>query len=293
MNRAHLPLFTALAFVSMLAIACAGVAGPALQPVGQGVPTSGNRDEQPVDPADDGESPAAPDGQLIIYTGDMQLDVADLDAAVAEAERVIAGLGGHVAGSRAENRGSSRYATVTYRIPAERWSEALAALRGLASEVVSESTSSQDVTAQVVDLEARLANLRVTETALQSIMDRATTIDDVLEVQRELTKVRGDIESLTAQRDNLAARAALATLTVTFGVPVAAASRASEGWDLGREVDRALAALVRVSQGVVSVAIWLAIVVVPLVVPTLFVVWLAIIVRRRWLAGRNPVQPSV
>ena len=80
------------------------------------------------------------------------------------------------------------------------------------------------MTAQVVDLDARIANLQASESALQAIMARATTIADVLKVQQELTGVRGDIESMIAQRDNLADQAAMGTLDVIFTVPVVAAA---------------------------------------------------------------------
>lgn len=158
-------------------------------------------------------------------------------------------------------------------------------MKALAARVVSEDTSSEDVTAQVVDLDARLANLRTTETALQSIMDRATTITDVLKVQAELTSVRSEIESLTAQRELLAQRAAMATLAVAYNVPVAATSLASEGWNLGTEIDNALAALVRLGQGAASLLVWLVIVVVPVVLPIAIVLLIAIWLRRRWVAA--------
>ena len=117
-------------------------------------------------------------------------------------------------------------------------------------------------------------------------MVQATTITDVLKVQDELTAVRGDIESLTAQRDLLASRAALSTLTVSFNVPVAAASVASTGWSLGAEIDNAVAALVRLGQAGASLLIWLAIVVLPVLVPLAAIVLLAAWLRRRWVAGR-------
>ena len=90
--------------------------------------------------------------------------------------------------------------------------------------------SPQEVTAQVVDLHARIKNLRASEDALVAIMDRAGRIDDVLSVQLRLEDVRGRIEQLDAQRDDLAGRAALATLTVAWSTPVAAvASRRRAG----------------------------------------------------------------
>jgi hypothetical protein len=116
-------------------------------------------------------------------------------------------------------------------------------------------------------------------------MDKATTIDDVLSVQRELTQVRGDIESMTAQRDLLGNRAAFSTLTVSFETLVTQTQAVSGGWDLGQVFDDAVAALVRVGQGVITLGVWLVVVVLPIVVPLLVVLGVAVYLRRRWLRG--------
>src|SRR5262245_56598474 len=94
-------------------------------------------------------------------------------------------------------------ALITYRIPSARWDDALDALRGLAAKVLNEDTQAVEVTGQVVDLDARLSNLRSTELALQSIMTKATRISDILDVQNQLTSVQGQIEQLTAQKNHL------------------------------------------------------------------------------------------
>ena len=166
------------------------------------------------------------------------------------------------------------------------------ALRTVGTRVLNESTESEDVTTQVVDIDARITNLRASEAALQEIMNRAGTIDDVLEVQRELTTVRSDIERLTAERDLLATRAALATLQVTFGVPVVATSVATGGWDLSDEIDNALATLVRVGQSLTSLAIWVLIVVLPVLLPLALLAYLSWRLRRRWVAT-HPPEPAL
>jgi hypothetical protein len=296
MNRLRLPILAALACLTLtLVAACSGGTAEPLQPVG-GDPAA----RAPSEGGDGFEAPStsapqAPDDgdQLIVYTGTLEIEVADLRPAMDQAEHAVAALGGHVAASRLQDSTSSKRATVTYRIPAERWSEALVALRALGTRLVTETTGSENVTAQVVDIEARLTNLRTTEAALQAIMDRATTITDVLKVQEELTTVRGEIERLTAERDLLAQRAALATLDVSFVVPVAETSRASEGWDLGHEVDNAIAALVRIAQVAVSFVIWLVVVGLPILVPILVVLFIAIRLRRRWVANHPPSVPPL
>jgi hypothetical protein len=224
-------------------------------------------------------------GPLIVRTGQLDLRVADLDAAVSAAERAVAAVGGYVAGSQRSGDGDQATASVIFRVPAARWTNALAALRAVGTKVLGEQTSSQEVTAQVVDLGARLANLRVTETALQGIMDRATKIPDVLAVQEQLTGVRGQIEELTAEQQTLENQAALATLTVTFAPPpVVAVTQVREGWDPASEIDQASATLVGLGQGLAGAGIWLLIVGLPvfLVVGMLALIGLLVVrhVRR-------------
>jgi hypothetical protein len=224
-------------------------------------------------------------GPLIVRTGQLDLRVADLDAAISAAERAVAAVGGYVAGSQRSGDGDQATASVLFRVPAARWTDALVALRAIGTKVLGEQTSSQEVTAQVVDLGARLANLRVTETALQGIMDRATKIPDVLAVQTQLTDVRGQIEELTAEQQTLQNQAALATLTVTFAPPPAVAvTQVREGWDPASEIDQASATLVALGQGLAGAGIWLLIVGLPvfLVVGMLALIGLLVVrhVRR-------------
>jgi hypothetical protein len=299
MNRRRISLAALITLLTLLVAACAGAASlqpaggptdkgndPGIQPTAAPYPGSGNNP--------DGDNALPDQQQLIVYSGSLDLEVADVDVAVSQAEALIKNLGGHLAGSRASDTGNGKSASVTYRIPAERWTDALDGLKDLATRVIDEQTSSEDVTAQVVDLEARLTNLRSTESALQGIMTRATTITDVLKVQSELTQVRGNIESLTAQRDLLTNRAALATLEVGFNTPpIAEVTAASGSWDLGREIDGALAALVRLVQGVLSLVIWVVIVVVPVVLPVVVLIWIGNRLWLRWRRTHPAAQPSV
>ena len=225
---------------------------------------------------------APADDALIVRTGNLELEVEDVEATLGQARAEIASLGGYVAGSDEYDQGESRWATVTYRVPVERFGAAIEALRGLSDRVVRESTQSAEVTATVVDLDARISNLRASEAALVEIMDRAGRIDDVLAVQARLEVVRGQIEQLVAQRDQLADQAAMSTLTVSWLTPVAAVAIAQEDWDVASEIDAALAQTVEALQALASLAIWFAVVVLPLVVvPLILLVALLILLRRR------------
>ena len=190
--------------------------------------------------------------------------------------------------------GSTPYAEIAYRIPADRWEDALAELRvlgGLTTKVVSEQTQAAEVTAQIVDLEARIRNLQASETAFQGIAARATKISDVLEIQAQLTNVRGQIEQLTAQLKDLNDRAAFATLTARFTVPVVAVQVAQSEWEPGTAVDEASATLISTLQGLTDAGIWLVIVWVPILLMFGIVALIGFFIARRMGVGRRDILP--
>lgn len=216
-----------------------------------------------------GDGVGAVDDAKIVRTGTMELQVEDVPAAIRIARDAIRGLGGYVGASSTRNDGDQPYATVTYRIPADRWEEALDALRGLNGQtrkVVGEETQAVEVTGQVIDLEARIRNLRSSETALQGIAAGATRVADVLEVQNQLTAVRGQIEQLDAQLNDLQDRAGFATMTVTYSVSILAVEVAAQSWDPAAIVDEATGSLISVLQALAGAGIWLAIVWLPVIV---------------------------
>ena len=242
---------------------------------------------------DDVASAATGTAPLIVRTGQLNLEVAVLDEALASAEQAVTAAGGYVAASQRQGDDENAGAMVTYRIPVERWEATLSALRKVGVKVLLEQTASEEVTSQVVDLGARLANLRATESALQAIMVKATKIPDILEVQAQLTAVRGEIEQLTAQKQSLEKQAALATLTVGFSLPpTVAVTQVQEGWDPANEVDRAAATLVGLGQGVANAAIWFVIVLLPLALAIGILVGAAWLVARRFRPRATPPAPA-
>ena len=228
------------------------------------------------------------DEAKVIKTGTLALEVADLDRALRDARTAIVGLGGYVSGSDQSNEGDRTWATIVYRIPAARWDDALDALHRLATKIVTEQTNAIEVTGQVLDLDARIRNLRVTEAALQAIMARATKISDILEVQQQLTAVREQIEQLSTEKAHLEDQAAFGTLTVSYTVPVPAVTETTKGWDPAAEVDRAVASLVGILQGLASVGIWLVIVGLPILLALALLVGLVLAFARRLRPRRGP-----
>ena len=229
---------------------------------------------------------AAPADLLVIKTGTLGLQVKAIDATLAEASARIAALGGYVSGSERSGDGESAVASVTYRIPAARWDDALSGLRGLAVKVLGEQTQTDEVTGQVLDLGARITNLQATERALQAIMAKAVKISDVLEVQAQLTDVRGQIEQLQTEKQHLQEQAAYGTLSVTFGLETVAVVEAQKGFDPATEADRATASLVEVGQALATAGIWLGIFWLPVLLVLGLIGLVAFVVVRRLRRSR-------
>jgi hypothetical protein len=295
-------LFTIIA-VAALAVACAGGAGggapgpAAAATVGERTSSSSGDQSAvsgPIAALDAARSVnRLLDGALIVRTGALELEVKDFDVSLAKARTAIVGLGGYVSGSQIALDGDQPYGAVTYRVPSARWDEALTALESLSTKVVKEQTQAVEVTKSVVDLDAHIANLGATEQQLLTIMSKAIKITDILEVQSQLTNVRGEIEQLVAERDGLKDQAAYGTLAVGWTIPVVAVTAAQQGFDAATIVDSAVAQLVQLGQGLLTAGIWLAIVGLPLLIAALLILAVVLLTARRLGFGRpTPVAPD-
>ena len=309
-RRGHVPRLILLLVTGALVAACGGSAA-ILSTVGNSVggevpqgapataaPSVGSEDDYRsggvIDEGSGGNAPSAPREDLqIVYTGSLQLVVADLQPALARARAAVLAFGGYVGASEESNDGERSVATITYRIPATRWEDAIADLRGLATKVVAEQTQATEVGGQVVDLEARLRNLRASEASLQEIAKGAGKISDLLEVEAQLTQIRGQIEQLDGQLARLQDQVAYGTLVATFGLEIVAVQEQAQGWDPTKDVDGATATLIGAGQALVSAAIWFAIVWLPLILVVAVLLLVARWVFRRLVppARRGPGDP--
>ncbi|MEM7348143.1 MAG: DUF4349 domain-containing protein, partial [Chloroflexota bacterium] len=155
--------------------------------------------------------------RVIIYTGDIALVVKDTHEAVQGITQLAEAKGGFVANSNIYEYGDVPRGSITIRVPADMYQTTLADLRSLALRVERESSDTQDVTEEFTDLQARKTNLEFTETALQELLEtreNSGETADILEVHRELTNIRGQIEQIEGRLRFLANQSALSTITV-------------------------------------------------------------------------------
>jgi PKD repeat protein len=151
---------------------------------------------------------------MIVRTAHMMLVVNAVPAAMEQIAALAEGADGYVVSSQRWEEDERLAGIITIRVPAGDFSTIMAALRGLAIEVTSEETSSQDVTEEYTDLSSKLKNLEATEEQLLQLMERAEDMDDVLNIQRELTRTRGEIEQIKGRMQYLERTSATSLITV-------------------------------------------------------------------------------
>ncbi len=159
--------------------------------------------------------PRVQDFRKIIRTGSIELVVGAYDAARDKLEALVSAAGGYVDSTRVVRREDQvSDATIVVRVPQSAFGDLIPKLHDL-GQVVSETTNAQDITADYVDLSARLSSAQTLEKRLLALVgDRTANLDQVLTVERELERVRGEIEGYEGHLRQWNDEIAMSTLTV-------------------------------------------------------------------------------
>jgi hypothetical protein len=242
--------------------------------------------------AAEGEAEALPEeGKVqrkIIYTANVDLVVEEFDGVPEKIEELAAQFDGRVARSSVSGSpGSPRSGQWTVRVPVARFDAFLAAAQKI-GEVRSVSKDSKDVTEEYVDVEARIRNRKRTEERLVRLLEDATgKLDDVLKVERELNRVREEIERVEGRLRVLEDLTSMTTVDIRvteikgYEPPEAPTylTRVRRAWELS--IDNLVWAAEGLSIAAVYLAPWLCVLAVPLALLILLVRWLVRRKRRR------------
>jgi len=169
-------------------------------------------------------------GPMIARTAQLQLTTRDFDHVRARLDDILQRHRGYFGElGIASPAGSGRTLSGRLQIPAAGFDAALSEIRQL-GHVDSETQSGEEVTAQFTDLEARLLNSRHTEQRMIDLLrERTGKLSDVLDAERELDRVRGEIEQMEAQRKGLLTRVEFASLTLSVTEEYKAQIRVDSG----------------------------------------------------------------
>ncbi len=147
------------------------------------------------------EGARSTDSAKIIYTANLSLESKDYDAARAALDAALTEAGGYMeSSSEYSGTDDSRSVSLTFRVPQENYESFLAAVAE-AGNVTYKNQQADDVTAQYMDVETRLENLKAQRTRLQQLQEQADNLSDLLEIESSLTDVQSQIESWQSQMD--------------------------------------------------------------------------------------------
>ena len=169
---------------------------------------------------------ASPDsrGQLetvqrqVISQGSVSLDVEDVPFAATQVRLIAESVGGFVEQLTSQGVEERQQSTITIRVPQPEFFSVFDRVKSL-GRVLNETAGSEDVTERFIDLEARLKSAGREELSLLSLLERAEKVSEILTIERELFRIRTELEQVRGQLNFLERRVSLATITVALFPP--------------------------------------------------------------------------
>lgn len=189
---------------------------------------------------------------------------------------------GFVVSSQIGGEGINQFGWISVRVPADELESTITQIRSLAVRVTGESTSTQDVTEEHIDLKSRLQVLEETLDQYLRLLDRAKNVEDILKVQKEATNIQSQIEQIKGRINYLETTSATSLLTISLQPSTNPDPLVKPGWNPLETVKAALRGLSGFGQGIADALISIA-VFSPVWLTVIGAFWLSI----RWIRRRK------
>ena len=199
------------------------------------------------------------EGSKIQKNGSVSVLVENIDESIESLKSINKAFNGQITSIYDNGKGNEREVQIVVKIPVGKFEAYYEQLRKLEGEVVYANISTADLTEEYIDITSRLNNLRNTEAQLNKILEQAKSITDVLAVQKELSTVRGEIESYEQRKRYFDSQTDYSYISVSFRIDKTGLNISEDEWKPWGEVKAAVKALVEVLKGFVNVIIWIVI----------------------------------
>jgi len=206
-----------------------------------------------------GALPETSEERMIVRTGEMSLVVEDVLEARNEIAQLAEKFGGYVVSSWISGEEEEMRGNISIRVPDDRFELALTEIRSLAVRVKSESTSSQDVTEEYIDLEARLKNAEAVESEYLGLLEKAEKVEDILRIYESLSRVRYEIEQIKGRMQYLERTSSMSFISVRLEPATTPPGVVRPGWNALEILKAAVRGIVVFGQWLGTILIWLVI----------------------------------
>lgn len=158
-------------------------------------------------------------GIKIIYSGDIEIEVENFDSAYSQAKTLVGSYGGYVSDTNVYmTPAGKKRGVITVRVPKDKYDAIIEDISSLGT-VKTLRTEAQDVTLEYTDLDSRLNSLQMQETRLLELLERAENITEILDIEKELERIRGEIERIQGRLKYLDNKIDYSTITITLREP--------------------------------------------------------------------------
>jgi hypothetical protein len=179
-------------------------------------PSENTREFRKQEPGTPAVATPPPIERQIIRQGDISFQTDDAAKTRSEIRRTVAALGGQISGDNAYASTDRTEYRLDIRIPAQRFDSLLLRISEKAGHIESRNISAQDVTSEYIDVQARIRTQKQLEARYLELLKKASTVEEMLAIERELGTLRAEIESVEGRMKYLSDQVAMSSLTVTF-----------------------------------------------------------------------------
>jgi hypothetical protein len=187
------------------------------------------------------------------------LTVSDVNKGRDAVSALAVKLGGYAVSTSFSGKDEALAGSITIRVPDDKFEQAISELRSMAVKVQSESSSSQDVTEEYIDLTARLTNAQATEAQYLTLLEKAVSVEDILKVQEQLSQVRSEIEQIKGRMQYLERQTSMSLITVFLSLDAGDSALSIFDWNPIAELKNAARGLLAALTFAGTLAIWLAV----------------------------------
>src|SRR5579862_2122943 len=163
--------------------------------------------------------PLPPLQPMVIKNGSLNIRVDDPEASLSQVDQLVGVEQGTIGSQTIRTQDGKTYVNLVIHVPPDRFEDTLAKLRELrsrGSHVIADTVATQDVTDQFIDLDAQYRNLQATRDAYQKLLDKATAVQDIITLTREVASIQTQMDQIQGRKNLLSHQSGVATINLTL-----------------------------------------------------------------------------
>jgi len=209
----------------------------------------------------------------------LSIEVKDIEKSLDKAKQIISTFNGEIISTSSGGMDFGQpYANIRLRVPSEKLNDAVDELKKISSKILSENTYTNDVTEEFIDVEAKLNIMKSTEKRFNDLLNEAKNVEEVLQVEKELMRIRGEIDSLEGRLGYLSQTTDTSEINLSINeeVPIT-----GEKWSFNESLSSALKNLSSFAKSFANLLINLIVFIPVIIVILIIAIIIRIIIKRR------------